>query len=365
MLSVKPIENSRLVASVRKAEEIEELKEEDLKLKRHFFSNKLENPEVFSGVITADKNMRSLFLYLGSISKTNQPVLITGETGTGKEMIAHAVHELSGREGEYVIVNTAGLDDSMFTGTLFGHRKGAFSGDVDARKGLIENARGGTLFLDEIGDLSSQSQVKLLRLLESGEYYTIGSDIAIKSDVRVVAATNKSIHLDRGRFRRDLYYRLSAHEVEVPPLRDRVGDLPLLIDHFLERASAEMNRKKPTPPPEFFVFLETYDFPGNIRELKSMVYDAVGRHSGGTLSLQSVKETLGRKNKDRQNTRNTEDMKAPLIFTEKFPSLKEGTDLIIKEALKRAKGNQSIAAQLLEVSPSAINKRLKREKEKR
>jgi len=154
-------------------------------------------------------------------------VLITGETGVGKELVAKALYRLSGRKGEFVPVNVAGLDDNVFADTLFGHRKGAFTGADQARSGLVEQATGGTLFLDEIGDLSAASQVKLLRLLQDGEYFPLGSDVAKRSDARVVVATNQDLqHLqDPGRFRKDLYYRLCAHHVHIPPLRERCEDL--------------------------------------------------------------------------------------------------------------------------------------------
>ncbi|MBF0347851.1 MAG: sigma-54 factor interaction domain-containing protein, partial [Magnetococcales bacterium] len=149
------------------------------------------------------------------------------ETGVGKEMIANAIHELSGRQGKFVTINVAGLDDTVFTDTLFGHKKGSFTGAVQAREGIIAKARNGTLFLDEIGDLSELSQVKLLRVLQEHEYYPMGSDLPIRTNARIILATNLDLKkkITQGKFRADLYYRLSVHEIEIPPLRDRKEDI--------------------------------------------------------------------------------------------------------------------------------------------
>jgi DNA-binding NtrC family response regulator len=171
---VKPIDVKRLVTSVRKALEMRSLSSELSALKHYLFTDRLDHPEAFHSIVTGNKGMRAIFQYLEVIAGTRQPVMITGETGTGKELIARAIHELSGCTGEYVALNAAGLDDNMFSDTLFGHRKGAFTGADQARDGLITRAAGGTLFLDEIGDLNEMSQIKLLRLLPEQEYYPVG-----------------------------------------------------------------------------------------------------------------------------------------------------------------------------------------------
>ena len=357
---VKAIENSKLVGSVKRAIQMVELRQENLGLKRRFFSNELENPQAFKAMVTVNAKMRNLFLYVESVAGTSQAILILGETGVGKELLAEAVHTLSGRSGAYVTVNVAGLDDGMFSDTLFGHRRGAFTGASEHRKGLVERASGGTLFLDEIGDLSTASQVKLLRLLESGEYYTLGSDVARKADVRLVTSTNRDLLklMDKGEFRRDLYYRLVTHELEIPPLRERRDDLPLLVDHFLEVASREMGKKKPTPPPELLTLLGTFPFPGNVRELGSLIFDAVGRHKKGVLSLRSFsKSGESRRGKTVELTPAVSG-EGFLTFTDRLPTLKEASRLIIEEALRRSKGNQSVAARLLGISQSALSKRL-------
>ena len=174
---VKPVDDARLVTTIRREIEMKEVQSENALLKQYLLSDKLEHPEAFSTIITKSNAMRSIFQYVEAIARTSMPVLITGETGVGKELIARATHDLSGRIGEFVPLNVAGVDDTLFSDTLFGHRRGAFTGADRDRKGLIEQAEAGTLFLDEIGDLSLESQVKLLRLLQEAKYYPIGSDV--------------------------------------------------------------------------------------------------------------------------------------------------------------------------------------------
>ena len=353
---VKAVEPSKLIASVKRAIEISELKQENRSLRMHLFYDEIHSPEVFSEIITNNKQMHSIFMYIESIANTNQVVLITGETGVGKDLVAKAIHLLSRKDTSYKAINIAGLDDSMFSDTLFGHEKGAFTGAERYRKGMIEDASGGTVFLDEIGDLSVASQVKLLRLLESGEYNPLGSDIYKKINVRIIAGTNRNLQklMDEGLFRKDLYYRLSTYHIHIPPLRERLDDLPLLIDHFLKEISIELGKKKPTPPPELYTLLETYHFPGNIRELKSMMFDAISRHKSGILSLKSFKEATGQREKKLPPTIPT----VPVTFSERLPTLNQVSWILIDEAMKRAKGNKSIAAGLLGVTPQALSKRL-------
>ncbi len=247
---VKPVEKRRLVSGVRRAIEIRELQLENRLLRERILSGGLENPDAFSRIVTNNRRMRSLFQYIETIAKSPQPVLITGETGVGKELMARAVHALSLRHGRFVTVNAAGIDDNAFSDTLFGHGKGAFTGADQMRKGLVEEAAGGTLLLDEIGDLGADSQVKLLGLVQEREYFPLGSDLPKMTDARIIGATNHDLQALREscRFRKDLYYRLRAHHLHIPPLRERLDDLPLLVDHFLEKAARSLGGKKPTPP---------------------------------------------------------------------------------------------------------------------
>jgi DNA-binding NtrC family response regulator len=360
---VKPVEKSRLIAGVRRAVELQELQRENRLLKAHVLSDRLEHPEAFAEIVTRSDRMRSVFQYVEAIAASPQPVLITGETGVGKELVARAVHTLSNRKGVFLPVNVAGLDDNVFADTLFGHRKGAFTGADQARSGLVEQAAGGTLFLDEIGDLSVASQVKLLRLLQDGEYFPLGSDVAKRSDARVVVATNQELRTlqDPGRFRKDLYYRLRAHHIHIPPLRERLEDLPFLAEHFLEQAAQTLGKKKPVPPQELAVLLRTYHFPGNVRELQAMIMDAVSAHKSGILSLDvfkaQIQEQRGMAEPGaRQPVQGEQGL---LSFSEQLPTLKQAGDLLIGEAMRRAHGNQAIAALSLGITRQALNRRLK------
>jgi DNA-binding NtrC family response regulator len=314
--------------------------------------------------------MHSIFQYLESIAHSRQPILITGETGVGKELFAQAIHVLSELDGHWVVVNVAGLDDVMFSDTLFGHARGAFTGADRSRRGLIETANGGSLFLDEIGDLPQPSQVKLLRLLQNGEYMPLGEDRPRHSQAHIIAATNRDLWLlqRKGHFRKDLNFRLRTHHVHLPPLRERADDIPLLVDHFLVEAARELKKRKPTPPKELYTLLQTYAFPGNVRELRSMIFDAVSRHRAKVLSLEVFKEHMDRENGGAGGPVQPVadlDEAAPFRGFQELPTIKEMTRMLIAEAMRRANGNQSIAARMLGISQPALSKRLKTQNAKK
>jgi DNA-binding NtrC family response regulator len=365
---VKPVEKNRLWASVRHALEIAELQTEVGHLSRHVKSGKLTNPEAFADIVSDSESMKAIFRYVESVAPSRKPILVSGESGTGKELIARVIHTLSRREGAFVAVNVAGLDDTMFSDSLFGHVAGAFTGAEGARPGLVEKACGGTLFLDEIGELAPSSQIKLLRLLEEGEYYPLGTDQVKTSSARIIAATNADLVAgqEQGKFRRDLYYRLIAHHIEIPPLRERFEDLPLLIDHFLEQGAAELEKSKPDIPKELCGLLESYDFPGNIRELQSLLFDALSTQTGSRLSLAPINGYLD-KRRDSEVSR-TPAAGAPaakrnpprISYSGRFPTLQEVEDYLIAEALKKTGGNQSLAAQLLGINQSTLSRRQKK-----
>jgi DNA-binding NtrC family response regulator len=365
---LKPVEKSRLIGGVKRAVELRELQRENQLLKAHVLSDKLEKPEAFSEIITVSTSMRSIFQYIESIANSPRPALITGETGVGKELVAKAVHRLSNREGEFVPVNVAGLDDQVFADTLFGHKKGAFTDAREARNGLIERAAGGTLFLDEIGDLSTTSQVKLLRLLQEGEFFPLGSDVAKRSDARIVVATNQDLDAlqSSGQFRKDLYYRLCDHQIHIPPLRRRREDLAVLVEHFLGKASKILDKNKPTPPAELITLLSTYHFPGNIRELESMIFNAVSSHTSAKLSMDLFKTHISKKHPiSTADAADSPPEKGTLIsFAHQLPTLKQIEQLLVDEAMKRSNDNQSIAALSLGISRQALNKRLKKTSQK-
>jgi DNA-binding NtrC family response regulator len=361
---VKPVERSRLVGSVRRAVELRELQRENRSIKASFLSGTLKHPEAFSEIITNSLNIRSIFQYAEAIATSPRPVLISGETGVGKELFARAVHTLSNRSGKFVAVNVAGFDDNIFSDSLFGHKRGAFTGADQARSGLVEQAFEGTLFLDEIGDLSIPSQVKLLRLLQEAEYLPLGSDVAKRSDARIIVATNQNLEAMQaaGSFRKDLYYRLCDHQIHIPPLRERLEDLPVLVDHLLDKAARNLGKKRPTPPEELIALLASYHYPGNVRELESMIYDALSRHQSGKLSMEVFKSHIFQEPSTHAETSAgpVGKGKTCVTFSESLPTLKQIEDLLVEEAMKRACDNQSIAALALGISRQALNKRLKK-----
>ena len=361
---VKPIQKARLVTTAKRAIEFRELRRENVLLKESVLDKTLKFPTAFSDIITNNATMRSTFKYIESIAATSQPVLITGETGVGKELIARTIHGLSGRHGEMVAVNAAGLDDTTFSDTLFGHKRGAFTGAERAREGLIEKAVDGTLFLDEIGDLRSPSQVKLLRLLQEREYYPLGSDVPKSTNARILVATNRDLLAlqESDAFRSDLYYRLLLHRVNVPPLRERRNDLKILTECFLQNAADELGKHPPTPPPELFTLLSVYDFPGNVRELKALIFDAVSRHESGKLSLESFQKHIRPAQGLEANHAVEAGMGLDTIYSslQRLPTLKEAEDVLIEEALSRTDGNQTLSAMLLGITRQTLHRRLRK-----
>ena len=335
-------------------------------INRGLASEALKKPEAFSTIVTNSPDMRAIFHYMEAVADSGEPVLITGETGVGKELIARGLHQLGARSGKLVSVNLAGLDDTMFSDTLFGHRKGAFTGAFQDRKGFISQAEGGTLFLDEIGDLELASQVKLLRLLQEKCFNQLGSDAPTQMNVSIVVATNRDLSamMHDDRFRQDLFFRLSAHHIQVPPLRSRREDIPLLIAHFLEEAAQAMGRPPLDPPQELFQLLDLYAFPGNIRELRAMIFDAVAQHrSGSVLSKQGIQKTI-------EERRHAANASTPLRMDHpgnpisriegRLPTLKDAEDFLVAEAMRQAGNNQGIAASLLGISRPTLNRRLNR-----
>jgi len=360
---LKPVDKNALLSAIRRAFERRTLQAELLSLKDRLLTNRPHEPAGFSEIVTQSPAMFAIFRYIEAVAASPQPVLVTGETGTGKELIARALHRLSKRPGDLVSVNVAGLDDQMFSDTLFGHTKGSFTGADRARDGLITAAGQGTLFLDEIGDLTMASQVKLLRLLQDGSYYPLGSDRPKQSRARVVVATHCNVwqNANQGTFRKDLYFRLRTHHIQLPALRERPEDLPSLISYFADKAAEVLHKPCPSVPPALYQWLKNYSFPGNIRELEGMVFDAVARCQSSVLSLQSFKDaTIG--DSLALPAADTPVLATGAItqFPDRLPTLKESEDALIAEALRRAEGNQGVAASLLGISRQALNKRLNR-----
>ncbi|HMM38066.1 MAG TPA: sigma-54 dependent transcriptional regulator [Desulfovibrio sp.] len=366
---IKPVDKDHLRNRVRKALEVRELEQENALLRESLLDEALLHPEAFAEIVTQDPKMCAIFKYCEAVAPSTRPILITGETGTGKELIARSIHDLSGRKGEFVAVNIAAFDDPTFADTLFGHVRGAFTGAESARPGLVEKAAGGTLFLDEIGDLPLPSQVKLLRLLQEQEYFPVGSDSLKKANVRIVASTLKNIGdlRRKGQFREDLYYRLITHQVHIPPLRERPNDIPRLLDHFLDQDARELRRKRPSYHPELVNLLRSYAFPGNVRELRAMVGDALMNHTSRMLSSETFKRYIFQEGEP--ETRGAEGRSAnPLdnldFSADNMPRLKVATQkvaqILISQAMRISCGNQTVAARILGISQQALSAKLKK-----
>lgn len=356
---VKPINLSTFGSALRSACEINLLRSEVLSLKGISFQGQSPLNTSFEDIITKSPLMETIFNYIQAISQSRQPLLILGETGVGKELIAESVHISSQLSGEFVPIDVSGLDDTLFSDTLFGHEKGAYSGAEKQRLGLVEKARNGTLFLDEIGELNEGSQVKLLRLLQEGIYYPLGSDQPKKSEARIVAATNRSHHslVDKnGGFRRDLYYRLSTHLIKVPPLRDRREDIPLLVDLLVTEAAVSMGKEKPAIGGRSLKLLLDFPFYGNIRELKTYIFDAVARCDTAQISYDVIFDRLS---VAKVESAIESESKCNLVsIFDHFPTLEEITQYTIESALILTNQNQSQASKLLGISKQALNKRI-------
>jgi len=359
---LKPLDYDKFLTSIQRALELRSLNEQVYTL-RHSAPALAPRRDNFSYILTGNESMLELLRYLEVIAPSRLPVLIAGETGVGKELFARALHQASGCGGPLIAVNVAGLDDAMFSDTLFGHKKGTFTGAEADREGLVSKAAGGTLFLDEIGELAEPAQIKLLRLIQEQEYYRLGSDTPSKSEARIVIATNRDLKKSmlQGSFRKDLYYRLFAHQICIPPLRNRQDDLPLLLDAFIGFAAHSLGKAAPGYPKELLTLLMSYPFPGNLRELQAMVFEAVARNGSSKLGMERFKEMIRREREGLQGCgdapASAQEASGGISFPH-FPTLKEAEGLLIEKALELARSNQGVAASLLGISRQALNRRL-------
>jgi len=317
-------------------------------------------------VLFRSQAMKRIMMSLPRIASSDQTVLITGETGTGKELAARAIHFLSPRaEGNFVAVNCGAIPDTLIEGELFGHEKGAFTGALKTHKGKFELANGGTLFLDEIGDMPVSLQVKLLRVLEEGEIYRIGGERPIKVNVRIIAATRRDLHksVQEGLFRDDLYYRLNVLKIHLPPLRERIEDIPLLAIHFFHRALSELGIKPPYPELSngSIDMLERLPWRGNVRELRNLmtrVATFFAPHTRAVLPVDiiphldeaSINELSQGLDKARKMG----------IFIPIGTSMEKVEEIVIRETLKYTGGNKSQAARILKIGLRTLRRKVKK-----
>lgn len=281
---VKPASPERVMVSIRNALKVGELSGEVKRLKK-----KAAGTFTFGDMVAGASAMRQVIRLGQRAATSNIPVLILGESGVGKEVIARAIHGESDRSGRPIIaVNCGAIPENLVESILFGHEKGAFTGAHDRHLGKFQEADGGTLFLDEVGELPLDIQVKLLRALQESEVDPVGSKRPVKVDVRIIAATNKDLAklVAEGRFREDLYYRLNVFPIDAPPLRDRMEDIPALIKHFVTRINAEEGKRVLGATPQALAMLQSFDWPGNVRQLENTVFRAVVLCDGDFLQLE-------------------------------------------------------------------------------
>lgn len=338
----KPVNIDRLHMLIEKAIENKRLKADNMLLRKQF-------KETFSygNIIGNSIKIKEIIDLISQISTTKATVLILGESGTGKELIANAIHYNSPvAEGPFIKVSCAALAEGILESELFGHEKGAFTGALNARKGRFELANGGTLFLDEIGDIPLSLQVKFLRVLQEQEYERVGGTKTLKVDVRIIAATNKRLDemVKNGEFREDLYYRLRVVTVNMPSLRDRKEDIPLLSLHFLDYFSRKHKKEVTIIPPEVMRLLTVYEWPGNIRELMNCIENMVVMSVGKTLITENIPPYILPLNKR---------------FHESITPLEDIEREAILNTINAVKGNKTEAAKALGIGLKTLYRKLK------
>ena len=347
----KPFKTDEVYLTLKKAEERESLRQENQQLKARI--KKIEGNYNFGNLVAKSEAMQKVFRVAAKAAQYKTTVLILGDSGTGKELIARAIHNEGDRSSMPLVpINCGGIPETLLESELFGHEKGAFTGAVSMKKGMFQEAHGGTIFLDEIGELPLALQVKLLRVLQENEVRMIGDSKSTQIDVRVIAATSRNLEEDakKGAFREDLYYRLNVLSIKIPPLRERVGDIPLLCDHFVQRFNRSLNKEITRIAPAAMSRLLEYNWPGNVRELENAIERALVLAEGEVLLPEHFPSDLvypsGGKPSD-------------MLF-DGF-SLKAAQKIIeeklITRALKETGGNRTQAARLLEIShPSLLTK---------
>ncbi len=343
----KPLNIDALKRTLKKIGERQLLLKENEALKV-----RLEKKNAFQEFIGNTKEMRKMFSTIRDVAPSTATVLICGETGVGKELVAQAVHRLSPQKGgPFTVLHCAALAGGVLESELFGHDKGSFTGALYTRKGRFEMAHQGTLFLDEVSEMSLQVQVKLLRVIETGQFERVGGEVTKEVDVRLLAATNKDLtkEVAEGRFRKDLYYRINVIKIDIPPLRDRRDDIPLLTDYFLIHYAQKNNKNIKGVSPEVMKLLKDYNWPGNVRELENAIERAV------VLSKKNVIETEHLPS----NLTHSGETTSPYLQLRVGTPLKDVEKEVILKTLELTGGNKTDAAKLLGVSTRKIEYKVK------
>jgi two-component system, NtrC family, response regulator AtoC len=350
----KPLDLDHLRLCVTRTLENRRLKKEVQRFR------KLLKSDGFCGIIGRSTPMQTLFATLRQVAHATGPVLITGESGVGKELVAQAIHQESERaSGPFITVNCAGIPAELLESEFFGHAAGAFTGADHARKGLFAEAEGGTLLLDEIAEMPLALQAKLLRILQDGRVRPLGANQERRVDVRIVAATNRDLEEEvrQGRFREDLFYRLETFALEVPPLRDRGDDLDLLTARFLEIFSAQLGREVRGIDPAALQQLKAYPFPGNVRELRNAIERAVVFCHDQEINLSHLPDRIRGVAKPEPNTQELVET-SPLLSEGTVSTLEEMEQWYIRYVLERVGGNKRRAAALLGIGRRTLYRRL-------
>jgi DNA-binding NtrC family response regulator len=351
----KPVDNEQLLLVVSRALELKRLQREVEELK-----SELSARYSFSNIIGSGSRMNSVFQMIGKIARVDGTVLITGESGTGKELVARAIHLNSHRkDGPFVVVNCSAIPNNLIESEFFGHTKGAFTDAKFEKTGKFELANKGTIFLDEVAELSPEAQAKLLRALGEKEIVKVGGTKTISVDVRVIAATNRNLEeaVKRGEFREDLYWRLAVLSINLPPLRERKEDIPLLCDHFIERYNRELKKSIKGISPQALGCLKTYLWPGNIRELESVLYESIVMSENAWVEISDLPKRIRESNLKKNTEMILEEKKA---FGETIKDLKERAErAMIIEVLRETHGNRSKAAQRLGISRKSLFNKMK------
>lgn len=350
----KPVDETRLLLVLERALERSQLRDEISKLRDQARLEGLRHKEAFKGIITQNKSFLRVLQRVDQIAESENYVLIWGESGTGKELVAKAIHQISRRRDKpFIAVNAGTFASELFSSEFFGHERGAFTGAVNSKAGFFEKADGGTLMLDEIGELELPVQSKLLRVLQEGEYFRVGSTEKRGADVRIIACTNKDLaeEIEKGRFRRDLYYRLNICSVFLPPLRDREGDVELLANWFLEKHNHTNSKSISLIEQDVIDLLEIYDYPGNVRELDNIIAEAVVVETGRTLTRRSLPPyVLNAVSSSRSST----------VPPSERKSLSDVEAEHIRHMLELTEGNRTAAAEILGISRVSLISKIKR-----